>query len=90
MHNLLLEQLLLHVYFPFFEDEVLTNNTLPDIVNILNDGFEVRSCIVRASDEYVVSLSRGHRRVECGDAHKPVTINIVSNVPARNARLYFS
>lgn len=90
MHNLLLEQLLLHVYFPFLEDKVLTNNTPPDILNILNDGLKMRSCVIRSSDEYIVGLSRGHWRVECANAHEPVTIYVVSIVPARKARLYFS
>lgn len=75
MHNLLLERLLLRLRFPFPEDKVLTDNTLPDIPNILDDGFEVRSCIIRTSDEYVVSLPRGYRRVERANAHKPVIIN---------------
>ena len=89
----MLERLLLRFCFPLLEDEVIANNALPDIMNFLDDGFEVRSCIVRTSDEYVVGLSRGHRRVEWGNAHKPatMTINIVSTAPApKKVRLYFS
>lgn len=89
-HNLLFDRLFLCLRFPFLEDEVLADNALPHISNVLDDGFEVRGCIVRTSDEYVVSLSRGHRRVKWANVHKPVIINIVSTVPAPKARLYFS
>lgn len=88
MHNLLLEQLLLHFYFPFLEDEILTDNALPDVLDFLNDSFKVGSCVVRASDEYVVSLSRRYRRVECANCHEPVTT--VSVVSTQKAKPYFS
>lgn len=89
-HAYMLERLLLRFRFPFLEDEVFADNTLPDILNLLNDGFEVRSCIVRTSDEYIIGRSRGYRRVEWANCHKPVTINMVSAAPVPEARLYFS
>jgi hypothetical protein len=81
--------LLLGFYFSLLEDEVLACYTLPDVMDILDHGLEVRSRIVRASDKHVVGLSQGHRCVERADGHKSED-TMVRAAPIHKERAYFS
>jgi len=62
---------LLDFNFSLLQDQIRTNDTLPDILDILDDSFEVRSGIVRAGDEDVVLLAGAGGRVERRDAYEP-------------------
>jgi hypothetical protein len=57
----------LNFYFTFLEHQILAHNSLPDVLDFLNDGLEVRGGIVRAGDEDVVSLTGSDRRVQWRD-----------------------
>ena len=46
---------LLDVNFTFLQNQVFTDDSLPNILDVLNDSLEVARRIVRASDEDVVS-----------------------------------
>ena len=41
------------------QDEVLAHHPLPDVLDVIDNGLEVRSRVVRAGDEDVVALARG-------------------------------
>ena len=60
----------LHV-FALLEHEGRAHDTLPHILNVLNDSLEVRSRVVGLGDEDVVRLAVRRRGVRRGDRDEP-------------------
>ena len=60
----------LHV-FALLEHERRAHDALPDVLDVLNDGLEVRGRVVRLGDEDVVRFASGRRGIQGGDGDKP-------------------
>jgi hypothetical protein len=69
------KSLFLYFNLPLLQNQVCANNALPDILYIVYDSFEVRSCIVRSSNEYVVSFPRARSSIEGCYGNKPVRLD---------------
>lgn len=65
--------LLLDFHFTFLQDQVLSNDPLPDILDVLNNGLLVGGGIIRAGDENVVVFAGGCWCIQWGDRNKPET-----------------
>ena len=53
------------------EDQVLAHHPLPDVLDIVDDGLEVRGRVVGACDVDIVSLTRGGGSVQWGYRYEP-------------------
>lgn len=62
--------LLLNFDFSFLQDERTTHDPFPDILNIVDDGLEMRGGVIGASDEDVVIEARRSGNVEGSDGDK--------------------
>lgn len=69
---MLFERLTLDLDFTLLQNEIGASNALPDVLNVLDDGLEVGSSVVGASDEYVVLLAGTRGGVEGADGDKLV------------------
>jgi hypothetical protein len=70
--EVLFERLTLDLDFTLLQNEIRAGNTLPDVLNVFDDGFEVGSSVVGASDEYVVLLAGARGGVEGTNGDKLV------------------
>lgn len=53
-----LNGLLLNFDIPLLKYQIRTHNAFPDVLNVLDHGFKMRSRIVGAGDENVIALTR--------------------------------
>ena len=60
----------LHV-FALLEHKRRAHDTLPHILDVLDDGLEVRGGVVGLGDEDVVRFASGRRGIQGGDGDKP-------------------
>ena len=66
------ERSTLDLHFTLLQNEIGAGDTLPDVLNVFDDGLEVGSSVVGASDEDVVLLASACGGVEGADGHKLV------------------
>jgi hypothetical protein len=57
-------QSLLDIDFALLQNQIFTDDSLPDIVYIVDDSLKVTRRIVRTSDENVVCLTIGDRCID--------------------------
>jgi hypothetical protein len=69
------QRLLLDFNLPLLQNKVCANNPLPDILYIIYDGFEVRSCIVGPGNEYVVGFPRARSSIQRCYGNKSVRLD---------------
>lgn len=51
--------------------QTVSSHPLPDATDLVDDGLEVGSRIVRTGDENIIGLTRGCRRVQRRDRNEP-------------------
>jgi hypothetical protein len=74
-YSTLSKNLFLHFNFAFLQNKVCADNSLPNFLYVFHDGFEVRGCIVRPSNEDVVDFPGARRRIKGSYGNKPVNLD---------------
>lgn len=57
--------------FSFLQNERCAHDPLPDILDVLDDGLEMRGGVVRSGDEDIVRFARGRGDVERSNRDEP-------------------
>lgn len=65
---------LLNLNFSLLKHKIRANNSLPNVLNVLNDCLEMGRRIIGSSDENIVCFTGAHWTVQRRNGHKSISI----------------